>query len=128
MATDKDFIDFIVDQLENAGVVTYRKMFGEYALYSDGKVVALVCDNRLFVKPTDAGRKFIGTVVEGLAYPGAKPSFLIEDKIEDREWLSELVRITADALPMPKPKKGKLPPPSAFGTFPRRRGKDGIGV
>jgi TfoX/Sxy family transcriptional regulator of competence genes len=110
MATDKDFIDFIVDQLENAGVITYRKMFGEYALYSDGKVVALVCDNRLFVKPTDAGRKFIGTVVEGPAYPGAKPSFLIEDKIEDREWLSELIRITAEALPMPKPKKGKRRP------------------
>lgn len=107
MATDKDFIEFIVDQLDNAGIITYRKMFGEYALYSDGKVVALVCDNRLFVKPTDAGRAFVGEVTEGLAYPGAKPSLLIEDKIEDREWLSELVRITAAALPMPKPKKGK---------------------
>lgn len=109
MTTDKSFVDFIVDQLEDAGIITYRKMFGEYALYSDGKVVALVCDSRLFVKPTDAGRRYIGDVVEAAAYLGAKPSFLIEEKIEDREWLSELIRITAGALPAPKAKKGRSP-------------------
>lgn len=45
MASDLDFVEFVVDQMENAGVITYRKMFGEYALYCEGKVVALVCDN-----------------------------------------------------------------------------------
>jgi TfoX/Sxy family transcriptional regulator of competence genes len=76
-------------------------------LYNDRKVVALVCDNQLFVKPTDAGRAFIGDVVEAPAYPGAKPSFLVNDMIDDREWLSELIRITTKELPMPKPKKRK---------------------
>jgi TfoX/Sxy family transcriptional regulator of competence genes len=107
MATDKSFIDFITDQLENDGRITTKKMFGEYAVYRDNKVVALVCDNRFFVKPTEGGRKFIGNVVEAPPYPGAKNSFLIEDKIEDREWLNELIRITANEVPEPKPKRKK---------------------
>jgi TfoX/Sxy family transcriptional regulator of competence genes len=107
MSSDQSFVDFIVDQIEDAGVITFRKMFGEYAIYSDGKVVALVCDNRLFVKQTAGGKSFIGDVVEAPAYPGAKMSFLIEDKIEDRQWISNLIRITARELPEPKPKKKK---------------------
>jgi TfoX/Sxy family transcriptional regulator of competence genes len=109
MASDQEFVDFIVDQLENAGDITSRKMFGEYVIYCDGKVTALVCDNQLFVKPTEAGRSFIGEVVEAPPYPGAKTSFLIEDGFEDRDWISDLVRITAKELPEPKPKKKKKP-------------------
>ena len=109
MASDQEFVDFIVDQLENAGDITSKKMFGEYAIYCDGKVTALVCDNQLFVKPTEAGRSFIGEVVEAPPYPGAKMSFLIEDGFEDRDWISDLVRITAKELPEPKPKKRKKP-------------------
>ena len=107
MASNKEFVDFVVGQIENAGFIDFKKMFGEYAVYADGKVVALICDNRLFIKPTEGGRKFIGDVVEESAYPGAKKSFLIEDGIEDREWLSELVRITARELPEPDIKKKK---------------------
>ena len=107
MASDLSFVEFVVDQMENDGTITYRKMFGEYAVYCNGKVVALICDNRLFIKPTEGGRSFIGDVVEAPPYPGAKMSFLIEDKLEDREWLSHLVRITAKELPEPKPKKKK---------------------
>jgi TfoX/Sxy family transcriptional regulator of competence genes len=107
MSSDKDFVTFIVDQIKDAGATSYRKMFGEYAIYSDGKVVALVCDNQFFVKQTDAGRAFIGDVVEAPPYPGAKPSFLIEDNLDDREWMRELIRITANELPIPKPKKKK---------------------
>jgi TfoX/Sxy family transcriptional regulator of competence genes len=107
MSSDKDFIEFIVDQIKNAGVITYRKMFGEYAIYSDGKVVALVCDNQLYIKPTENGRSFIENVVEKPPYPGAKLYFLIEDRIDDREWLSQLVRITAKELPEPKQKNKK---------------------
>lgn len=107
MASDLSFVKFVVDQMENAGIVTYRKMFGEYAVYCDGKVVALICDNQLFIKPTEGGRSFIDDVVEAPPYPGAKMSFLIEEKLEDREWLSHLVNITAKELPEPKPKKKK---------------------
>jgi len=105
MATDKSFMEFIVDQLDNAGLITYRMMFGEYVIYSDAKVFGLVCDNKLFIKPTEGGRAFIGEVVEAPPYTGAKNSFLIEEKLDDREWLNELVRITAAELPAPKPKK-----------------------
>ena len=107
MASDQDFVDFIVDQLDNAGEVTSRKMFGEYAIYCNGKVTALVCDNQLFVKPTEAGRAYIGDVVEAPPYPGAKLAFLIESQFEDRDWISELVKITSAELPEPKPKKKK---------------------
>lgn len=107
MASDQDFVSFVVDQLELGNHISYRKMFGEYAVYYDNKVVALICDNRLYVKPTPGGRAFIGEVVEGAPYPGAKPAFIIEDKLEEREWLSELVQITARELPEPAPKKKK---------------------
>jgi len=109
MASDLDFVEYIVDQLANAGIVSYRKMFGEFVVYCDGKVVALICDNQLFIKPTKAGKAFIGNVVEAPAYPGAKPSFLIEAQIEDEDWLCELVRLTERELPLPKPKKRKRP-------------------
>ena len=107
MASKKEFVQFAADQIKNAGVITSKSMFGEYGLYADGKLFGLVCDNKLFIKPTEAGRTFIQDVVESPPYPGAKPSFLIEDKIEDSEWLSHLVNITVKSLPEPKPKKKK---------------------
>jgi TfoX/Sxy family transcriptional regulator of competence genes len=107
MATDQSFVDYIVDQIEGAGSITAKKMFGEYGIFSDRKIFGLICDNKLFVKPTSAGRIFIGDVVEAPPYPGAKPSFLIEDQIEDREWISQLVKMTLEELPAPKPKKKK---------------------
>ena len=104
MASGLHIVEFIAEQMENAGEITYRAMFGEYALYCDGKIMALVCDNQLFVKPTKAGRSFIGDVIEAPPYPGAKPYFLIEDQLEDREWIGNLVRVTVKELPEPKPK------------------------
>ena len=107
MASDQKFVDYVLDQIENAGEITAKKMFGEYGIYADEKLFGLICDNKLFIKPTESGRAFIGNVVEAPPYEGAKPSFLIEDKIEDRAWLSELIRVTLKELPMPKPKKKK---------------------
>lgn len=109
MSTKASTIEYIEDQLAEVLGVSSRKMFGEYALYVGAKVVALVCDDTLYVKVTDAGRVFVGErYQEGIAYPDAKPSMLIDEGlIEDREWLSELVRLTEAALPEPKPKKRK---------------------
>jgi DNA transformation protein len=109
MATSQDTIDFILDQLAEVPDVRARKMFGEYALYCDKKVVGLVCDDTLFVKITDAGKAFVGErYEEGFAYPGAKASMRIDaDILEDRRWIAELITITASALPLPKPKKPK---------------------
>ena len=109
MASDQNFVDFVVGQIQNTGEIIAKKMFGEYGIYSDGKIFGVICDNKLFVKPTKSGREFIGNVVEASAYPGAKPSFLIEEKLEDVEWLSELVRISVKELPNPKPKIKKSP-------------------
>jgi TfoX/Sxy family transcriptional regulator of competence genes len=104
MASDLEFVEFVCGQMQDAGAISYRKMFGEYAVYCEGKVVALICDNRLFVKPTASGRAFIGEAVEAPPYPGARPSLLVEEQIEDREWLSELVRRTERELPAPRPR------------------------
>ena len=105
MASDLDFVEFVVGQMEDAGAITFRKMFGGITLYCEGKVVGLVCDNQVFVKPTEAGESFIGNVVKAPPYPGAKLSFLIEEKLEDKGWFSQLIRLTEKELPEPKPKK-----------------------
>lgn len=107
MSTSQATIDFLLDQLSILPDVHALKMFGEYALYCDEKVVALVCDNQLFVKITPAGKELVGSLYEeGEAYPGARPSMLIgADLLEDSERLSELIRVTAAALPAPKPKR-----------------------
>ena len=107
MASDLSFVEYVVDQLAEDCAVTYKKMFGEFGLFSDAKMFGMICDNRLFIKPTEGGRAFIEDVVEAPPYPGAKPIFLIEDQIDDAEWLSELVRITTRELPVPKRKKRK---------------------
>jgi TfoX/Sxy family transcriptional regulator of competence genes len=110
MGTSKEFADYVCDQLMAAGNISCKKMFGEYGVYLDEKIVGLICDNQFFLKKTEAGQVMIeehlGTVEEGLPYPGAKPQFLI-DSLDDREWLAELLRASYQELPMPKPKKKK---------------------
>lgn len=107
MASEQKFVDFITDQIGFLEQVTSKKMFSEYGLYFDNKLFGLVCDNKLFIKPTQSGRAYLNDVVEASPYPGAKPSFLIEEKLDDREWLRKLIKITVDELPEPKPKKNK---------------------
>lgn len=123
MTSDAAFVEFVVDQMSDAGRIASRKMFGEYAIYCDAKVVALVCDNQLFVKPTEKGRVYIGDVVEAPPYPGAKRYFLVEDRFEDREWLSELIRITTQEVPDSKPKesKSRRTTPRTLRRVPRRK-------
>ena len=104
MASDKSQLEFVLEQIAKAGRVTAKSMFGEYGIYCDGKIVALFCDNQLFVKPTERGRAFIQNPVEAPPYPGAKPYFLIEEKIDDREWMADLIRLTAQEVPLPKRK------------------------
>lgn len=110
MSTRVETIEFLTDQLSALPNIRTRSMFGEYGLYCDEKVVAFVCDDTLFVKPTDAGRDYLGTPDEAPAYPGSKMYFRINgDRWEDREWLAELIDRTAGALPLPKPKTARKP-------------------
>lgn len=104
MASDQKMVTFVCEQMGNAGRISSRKMFGEYAIYYDQKVVALLCDNQLYVKPTPAGKAILGKPVEAPPYPGAKPYYLIDEGLEDREALSSLIAATALELPAPKPK------------------------
>ena len=107
MANDPDFIQYVCDQIDDSCDVSYRHMFGGTTLYSRGKVVALICDNQLFVKPTDAGRDYIGGVTKAPAYEGSKDFFLISDEIDDADWLTELIRRTEEVLPAPRTKRKK---------------------
>ncbi|MHC1781437.1 MAG: TfoX/Sxy family protein [Anaerolineaceae bacterium] len=108
MSSNQSTVDFILEQTASAGSVSARKMFGEYGLYCDGKFIAVVCDDQLYLKPTIAGRAFIeetSEVVEAPPYPGAKDYFRIDgDRWDDREWLAEVVRITTRELPVKKKK------------------------
>ena len=110
MASQQKTVDYLIEQTADAGTMTAKKMFGEFALYCDSKVVAFVCDDQLFLKPTQAARDYLGTVTEGEAYPGSKPYFVIDgDHWDDAEWMAQLIRISAAELPMPKAKKSPKP-------------------
>jgi TfoX/Sxy family transcriptional regulator of competence genes len=106
MATSSATIEFLTEQL--AGIaprIGTRKMFGEYALYCDGKTVAFVCDDQLFMKITPASRAFLDESHDAPAYPGSKPYIKVTaDMWDDRDWLARLITDTADSLPAPKPK------------------------
>lgn len=109
MASNQKFVDFVCDQLRGTSGVQAKKMFGEYALFCDSRMVALICDNQLFVKPTVAGRALLRNVVETPPYRSAKNYFLIEEQLEDAELMAALFEATARELPMPKPKAKAKP-------------------
>ena len=106
MSTKQTTVDFILEQINDAGTVTAKKMFGEYGVYCDGKMVALVCDDELFIKTTPLGKEFVGDCPEKPPYQGAKPYFWISgEKWDESEWLSQLIRISAAQLPKKKHSK-----------------------
>ena len=104
MASNKDYLDFILEQLSGLGNVTYRAMMGEYILYWRGKIIGGIYDDRFLVKPTksalammpDAGREF--------PYEGAKEMLLVNN-VDSREFLAELITAIYGELPAPKKKK-----------------------
>lgn len=106
MSSSIECVEYAVGQMREAGDITYRKMFGEYGVYCNGKIFALICDDQLFIKITKAGKALRPDLTEAPPYDGAKPYLLIED-VEDSESLCELVRVTYEDLPVPNPKKPK---------------------
>ncbi|MBE6023724.1 MAG: TfoX/Sxy family protein [Cellulosilyticum sp.] len=106
MASSLEFVEYVCDQISDAGNIAYKKMFGEYGIYCNGKIIGLICDNTFYVKKTKAGEQVIGELEEASPYTSAKPHFVIEN-LEDRAVLAEFIRQTYEELPLPKPKKKK---------------------
>lgn len=104
MTATPSFVDHVCHQAAGAGAVTARAMFGGHSLYCDGKLVALIGNGELFVKPTPGGRALAPDAPEAPPYPGAKPCLVIAAQIEDAVWLARIIAATARELPTPKPK------------------------
>jgi TfoX/Sxy family transcriptional regulator of competence genes len=107
MASDREFVTFVCEQLRGAGEISSRRIFGEAAIYLQDKVIGLICDNQFFIKATEPGRARIGVPTEAPPFPGASNWFLMAD-LDDPEFLADLVRTTAAALPNPKIKAKKV--------------------
>ena len=106
MASSLDFVQYILDQCSDSGEVAAKKMFGDYGIYCDGKIVGLVFDDRFYLKPTEEVRPLLRTAELRPPYDGAKDYFYIAD-IDDRDYLSELVKETCRGLPDPNQKRKK---------------------
>lgn len=104
MACSSDFVQYIIDQCSAAGEISVKKMFGDYGIYCNGKIFGLICDDRFYVKPTDAGRAMLKQVELRPPYVGAKDYFYVAD-VDDHEYLSALAQTTYLNLPDSKPKK-----------------------
>lgn len=113
MATDRDFIDYVAEQLALDDRLSHRKLFGEYALYVDEKVVAFACDNSLFVKPSTAVAALAPGLPQRPPYPGAKDYPVADELLDDADALRQLILETAARMPAPKlraPRKPKAAP------------------
>ena len=104
MASSKEYLTFILEQLSDLEGISYRAMMGEYIIYYQGKIVAELCDDRLLVKPVPAALALLPNAPQEPPYPGAKPMLLVEE-VEDGAFLRELLVAMEPELPAPKPKK-----------------------
>lgn len=109
MATTQDFVDYVAEQIDLGARLTYKKMFGEYALYLDEKVVAFVCDNSVFIKPSAAATRLAPALSQRPPYPGAKDYPVADELLDDADQLRQLILATAALMPAPKPKSAALP-------------------
>ena len=107
MACKPDFVQYIIDQCSDAGEIVVKKMMGDYCIYCDGNLFGLICDNNLYIKPTPQGAAQLKEVVMRPPYPGAKEHFLVTD-VDDREYLSAIIKATVPALPRPKSKRNPM--------------------
>lgn len=107
MSSSSEYASYVCEQMSDAGIITSKKMFGEYGLFCNGKCFALICNDVIYITPTKAGLAlFTDTPLMDVPYDGAKPRIVLED-VEDRDFVCKLVLATCDELPMPKPKKKK---------------------
>lgn len=103
MASSKDYLEFVLEQLSELSDITYRAMMGEYIIYYQGRIIGGIYDDRFLVKNTQNARKLMPDAALELPYEGAKEMLLVED-VENRAFLKELFEAMADELPLPKKK------------------------
>ena len=104
MATSRDFVAYVLEQAGLGDRLDVRRLFGEYALYLDGKVVAFACDDSLFLKPTQAAAERAPGLPQRPPYPGAKPYPVADELLDDADALRALLLATAELLPAPRPR------------------------
>ena len=105
MAVSKEFHDYILEQLQKAGDVTTRKMMGEYCVYFNGKLVGNICDNTLFLKPTESALRLLPGAERGYPYEGSKSLMIIMDEAENTELVKCVFNSMYEELPVPKKRK-----------------------
>ena len=101
MASSKDFLEFVLEQLSTLPDITYRAMMGEFIIYYHGKIIGGIYDNRLLVKPHDSVLKIIPNATMEIPYPGGKPMIMIPD-VENTELLSKVFNTLYNELPNAK--------------------------
>ena len=106
MASSKEYLDFILEQLSDLEEISYRAMMGEYIIYYHGKIVGGIYDDRFLVKPVKSAIAYMQNVEYELPYEGAKEMLLVDD-VDNKEYLTGLFNSMYDELPVPKPKKKK---------------------
>ncbi len=104
MATNKEFLSYVLEQLSEVQNITYRQMMGENIIYQNGKIAAYLCDDRLLVKPVPSAAAMLPDALREPPYDGAKDMILVE-QIDDKQFLTELFAAMYDELPLPKKKK-----------------------
>ena len=106
MASSKEYLHFILEQLSTLDDISYRSMMGEYILYYHGKIVGGIYDDRLLVKKTRSALECMPTAVCDFPYEGAKEMLLVEE-VDNQEFLTKLFEAMYDELPSPKPRRRK---------------------
>ena len=106
MASSKEYLQYVLDQLSLIDGISHRAMMGEYIIYINGKVAGGIFDDRFLIKPTPSAKRLIPNAVYEIPYEGAKQMILVDD-IDDREFLKELIESMQDELPEPVKRKGK---------------------
>ena len=104
MASNKEYLNFILEQLSELEGITFRPMMGEYILYMHGKIIGGIYDDRFLVKPTKSAMAMMPDAERELPYEGAKEMLLV-DNVDNRGFLKELLTVIFDELPAPKQKR-----------------------
>lgn len=105
MATTKDFVEYVCEQIHGAGAIRYKKMFGEYMVYVNEKPILLVCDNTVYVKMHDSIHGVMENAEKGFPYTGAKEHYILD--IDYAEMSKNVIALLEPNIPIPKPKKKK---------------------